>query len=88
VFFRLTDRSPWRPAHIHLKITHDDYKPVVSQLYPKNDPHLVDDSVFAVKDDLVVEFPHLEGDPKATCELNYPIRLAPAHGQNTSIPRL
>ena len=58
-------------------ITHDDYKPVVTQLYPKSDPHLVDDSVFAVKDDLVVDFKPSRGDEKAELDLEYNVILAP-----------
>lgn len=30
----------YRPAHIHLKISHPDYKTVVTQLYFKGDPYL------------------------------------------------
>jgi protocatechuate 3,4-dioxygenase beta subunit len=30
----------YRPAHIHLKISHPDYKTVVTQLYFKDDPYL------------------------------------------------
>ena len=29
-----------RPAHIHLKISHPDYKTVITQLYFKDDPYL------------------------------------------------
>lgn len=32
--------------------------------------------MFAVKDDLVVDFKPLSGNPKATLELEYDIRLA------------
>lgn len=84
------DRHPMRPAHIHLRVTHDDYKPVVTQIYPKDDPWLSTDTVFAVKDDLVVEFvPLKEGvipssvkehtgpGGKAVKELHLDITLAP-----------
>ena len=30
----------FRPAHIHLKISHPDYKTVITQLYFKGDPYL------------------------------------------------
>jgi len=82
------DRHPMRPAHIHLMITHDDYKTVVTQIYPKDDPWLATDTVFAVKDDLVVDFNPLEKLPSsmsehkgpggaATKELELDIVLAP-----------
>ncbi|MCJ1479315.1 hypothetical protein MMC13_008000 [Lambiella insularis] len=77
VLLNLLDRHPMRPAHIHLQITHGDYKPVTTQIFPDDDPYLTTDSVFAVKDDLVVKFTPLEGDKKATKELNYNVILVP-----------
>jgi hypothetical protein len=69
-------------------VTHDDYKPIITQLYPKEDPHLVDDTVFAVKDDLVVSFPPIQGDPKAEVELHFPMRLAPKASKNIGIAKI
>jgi protocatechuate 3,4-dioxygenase beta subunit len=71
------DRHPWRPAHIHMMVSADGYKQVVNQIYPHDDPWLETDTVFAVKDDLVVRFEPLKGDPKATLELDYDFILAP-----------
>jgi len=81
------DRHPMRPAHIHLMVSHDDYKPVTTQIFPRDDPYLTTDSVFAVKDDLVVDFPKLEGDKVATLELKYSVTLAPKNsGKASDIP--
>lgn len=74
----LLDRHPMRPAHIHLMISRDGYIPVTTQIFPKDDPYLMTDSVFAVKDDLVVDFKPLQGDSNAKLELEYNIVLAPA----------
>lgn len=91
------DRHPMRPAHIHLMITREGYKPCITQIYPKDDPWLATDTVFAVKDDLVVDFVPLgeKGIPasmkehtgyggKATHELELDIVLAPmgSHASN------
>lgn len=73
----LLDRHPMRPAHIHLMVSHDEYKPVTTQIFPKNDPYLKTDSVFAVKDDLVVDFTPLQGNKEAELELEYNVVLAP-----------
>ncbi|KAJ6783359.1 hypothetical protein PWT90_10430 [Aphanocladium album] len=73
----LMDRHPMRPAHIHIMVTHDNYKGCTTQLYPKDDPWLETDTVFAVKDDLVVDFKPLEGDDKATLDLEYNVVLSP-----------
>lgn len=59
------------------QVTHPDYKGCTTQLYPKDDPWLETDTVFAVKDDLVVDFKPLSGDPNAELELEYNVVLAP-----------
>ncbi|ORY62620.1 Intradiol ring-cleavage dioxygenase [Pseudomassariella vexata] len=73
----LMDRHPMRPAHIHIMVTHPEFKGCTTQLYPKNDPWLETDTVFAVKDDLVVDFKPLKGDDLAELELEYNVILAP-----------
>lgn len=37
--------------------------------------------MFAVKDELVVDFKPLAGNPKAALELKYDVRLSPAKAQ-------
>ncbi|KLU88070.1 catechol 1,2-dioxygenase 1 [Magnaporthiopsis poae ATCC 64411] len=73
----MMDRHPMRPAHIHIMVSKDGYQTCTTQLYPKDDPWLATDTVFAVKDDLVVDFKPLEGDSKASLELEYNIVLPP-----------
>lgn len=48
----------------------------MTQIFDKKTKYLEDDSVFAVKDDLVVDFKPVEGNSKATLDLEYDIRLA------------
>lgn len=55
----------------------DGYKPVTTQIFDKEDPYLENDSVFAVKKSLIVDFKPLEGNLNATLELEYPIVVAP-----------
>ncbi|KJZ70413.1 hypothetical protein HIM_10181 [Hirsutella minnesotensis 3608] len=74
---KLMDRHPMRPAHIHIMVTHPEYRGCTTQLYPRDDPWLTTDTVFAVKDDLIVDFKPLRGDPKAELELEYNIILSP-----------
>jgi catechol 1,2-dioxygenase len=71
-----------------LQITHPDYHTVITQLYPDNDEHLKTDSVFAVKDDLVVHFEPREGDPKAKLDLEYNIALGSKTIQTYAASRL
>lgn len=56
----------------------DGYKPVTTQIFDKDSKYLEDDSVFAVKDALTVEFVPRKDDPEAELELQYDIALAPA----------
>ena len=46
--------------------------------------YLDDDSVFAVKDQLTVDFVPRKGDPEAKLELTYDITLAPADSEGES----
>ncbi|KAK8919601.1 chlorocatechol 1,2-dioxygenase [Metarhizium anisopliae] len=73
----LMDRHPMRPAHLHIMVTHPEFRGCTTQLYPKDDPWLETDTVFAVKDDLVVDFKPLKGDDKAVLELEYNVVLSP-----------
>ncbi|KAF7885280.1 uncharacterized protein EAF01_011345 [Botrytis porri] len=77
---QLLDRHPFRPAHIHLIVQHENYKPLTTQIFNSQDEYLQNDSVFAVKDSLIVDFVPLKGNPKASLELNYPVILAPQTG--------
>ena len=67
-----------------LQISHKDYKPVTTQIFPKDDPYLETDTVFAVKDDLVVDFKPRANDPKAELDLTYNIILAPRSFEGTT----
>ena len=72
---RLLDRHPMRPAHIHLMVSADNYKSVTTQLFPRDDPYAATDTVFAVKDDLLLDFKP-SNDPKAKLDLEYNITLS------------
>ncbi|RAL59684.1 hypothetical protein DID88_000317 [Monilinia fructigena] len=77
---QLLDRQPFRPAHIHLIVQHENYKPLTTQIFDSKDKYLKNDSVFAVKDSLVVDFVPLKGNSQALLELNYPFTLAAQTG--------
>lgn len=74
---KLLDRHSMRPAHIHIMVTSPDHLGCTTQLYPRDDPWLATDTVFAVKDDLILDFKPLKGDDKATLDLEYNVVLAP-----------
>jgi catechol 1,2-dioxygenase len=70
-------RHPWRPAHIHVMVTHPDYLGVTAQLYPREDKFLDTDAACAVKPDLLLDFrPARADDPMgATLDCEYDMRL-------------
>ena len=67
-------------------VSHPDYRPVTTQLFPSDDPYLKTDSVFAVKDDLVVTFTPRHGDKQAEEDLEYNIVLPPRPKQEKPKP--
>ncbi|EEY21993.1 catechol 1,2-dioxygenase [Verticillium alfalfae VaMs.102] len=70
-------RHPYRPAHIHIMVTHDDFLGVTAQLYPRDDPYLSTDTACAVKDDLLLDFTPLTGDKNgAVLDCEYNVTLA------------
>ena len=65
----------------------EGYKPITTQIFDKESKYLENDSVFAVKDSLIVEFvSRTEKDDKATLELVYDILMAPEGSTEHSGP--
>lgn len=46
-------RHPWRPAHIHLRLSAAGHRSLVTQVYVAGGPYLEDDTITGVKEDLV-----------------------------------
>lgn len=49
-------RHPWRPAHLHFKVTAKGYSPLVTELYVDDDPYIDEDAVFGVRNSLCISF--------------------------------
>lgn len=62
-------------ANISFKATKEGYRPLTTQIFDRRDKYLDNDSVFAVKDSLVVDFVERKDDPQAGLELNYDVKL-------------
>jgi hydroxyquinol 1,2-dioxygenase len=60
---RATGRSPMRAAHLHLMVVADGHRTLVTHVFPRGDSHLGSDSVFGVRDSLVVD---VEQQPAGT----------------------
>jgi protocatechuate 3,4-dioxygenase beta subunit len=66
-------QHPWRPAHIHFKVTAPGHQTLVTQVFFPDDPYLDNDTIGAVKEALVRPLAS-EGD-HLTCDFD--IALAP-----------
>lgn len=61
---RAAGRHNMRPGHLHVIVSAEGYRTVVSELYTDDDPWLGDDAVFGVKPSLVVHYERVD-DPAA-----------------------
>lgn len=77
VSFKLCSVANRYLIRLQYQVMRDGYKPLTTQIFDSIDPYLENDSVFAVKDSLIVDFVPLKDNPKATLELVYDITLAP-----------
>ncbi|MDE0347378.1 MAG: hydroxyquinol 1,2-dioxygenase, partial [Boseongicola sp.] len=55
-------RHPWRPSHLHYIVTAPGYRQLVTEIFPEDDPYLDEDTVFGVREDLVMKYAELPPD--------------------------
>lgn len=53
---RACGRHPWRPSHLHYIVKAPGFKTLVTEIFPDDDPYLDQDTVFGVRDDLVMHY--------------------------------
>ncbi|MEM6465238.1 MAG: dioxygenase [Pseudomonadota bacterium] len=49
-------RHTWRPSHLHYIVEAEGYQPLVTEIFPDDDPYLDQDTVFGVRSDLVMRY--------------------------------
>ena len=66
-------RVPWRPAHVHFKITHPDARTLTTQIYFEGDPWIGEDVAGAVKAPLIVALERRDDDrgQYAACSFDF-----------------
>lgn len=52
-------RHPWRPSHLHFIVMAEGYRNLVTEVFAADDPYLDQDTVFGVREDLVMEYQHM-----------------------------
>ena len=55
-FLSACGRHPWRPSHLHYIVKATGYRTLVTEIFPDDDPYLDQDTVFGVRDDLVMKY--------------------------------
>lgn len=59
---QMMDRHPMRPGHIHWMVSAPEHHTLVTQIYDRDCKYTKDDSVFAVKEDIIVDFKKVTAD--------------------------
>jgi hydroxyquinol 1,2-dioxygenase len=54
-------RHPFRPAHVHFKLSAPSFETIVTHVFIDGDPYLDSDVVFGVKDALITKLSRIEG---------------------------
>lgn len=76
----LLDRRAYRPAHVHFIVSAAGHRPLTTQLFDSEDEYTRYDAVFAVKEELLVEFKEAPttADDGVRWELEYDFYLGEA----------
>ncbi|ASJ76116.1 dioxygenase [Granulosicoccus antarcticus] len=69
---KATGRHPWRPSHLHYIVEAEGFRSLVTEVFPSDDEYLNHDTVFGVRDDLIMHYlPQPAGSfPEAGFELS------------------
>jgi hydroxyquinol 1,2-dioxygenase len=73
---KATKRHPYRPAHVHFKVTAPGHRPLTTHIFVAGSPYIESDAVFAVKKSLITEFTPAE-DPEQPARAQFDIVLQP-----------
>ena len=57
-------RHPWRPAHMHFRVTAPGCKPLITHIFVGGDSYLTSDAVFGVKQSLIADFLPADAPPE------------------------
>lgn len=76
---QMMDRHPYRPAHLHMIVSAPGLETLVTQIFDRTDKYLNSDSVFAVKDSLIVDF--------KPAQPNSGVKYVVEHDFHLSLPR-
>ena len=73
-YLEAVGQHPWRPAHIHFKVTAPGHEKLVTQVFFPDDPYLENDTIGAVKPALVRPLARHEDGKSFTCDFDVVLR--------------
>jgi hydroxyquinol 1,2-dioxygenase len=56
---RACGRDPWRPSHLHFIVKAEGFRSLVTEVFPDDDLYLDQDTVFGVRNDLIMNYVHM-----------------------------
>ena len=74
---QMMDRHPYRPGHFHFRVRAPGYRDLTTQVFDRTDEYVDGDSVFAVKDSLMIDFKPAPAGADTKYIVDYDIRLHP-----------
>ena len=75
---QMMDRHPYRPSHFHFRVRAPSHQELVTQIFDREDKYVDNDSVFAVKDSLIVDFKPASAGADTKYVVDYDIHLTAA----------
>lgn len=75
---QMMDRHPYRPGHFHFRVRAPGHQELVTQVFDRESKYLDSDSVFAVKDSLIVDFKPAPAGANTQYIVEYDICLQPS----------
>jgi catechol 1,2-dioxygenase len=75
---QMMDRHPYRPSHFHFRVRAPGHQELVTQIFDREDKYVENDSVFAVKDSLIVDFKPAPAGADTKYVVDYDIHLTAA----------
>lgn len=73
---------PNRPGHLHFILRKDGYRPLITQVYDADSPWIDEDTVFAVKEELIGKFEKAPEGSDTDLILRFDFTLKKEEGEN------
>jgi len=76
---QMMDRHPYRPGHFHFRVRAPGHQELVTQAFDRESKYRDSDSVFAVKESLIIDFKPAPAGADTQYVVDFDIHLQPTH---------